>query len=181
MRDVMRPDPAQPPEEKHLDDIDDFFSPDEEDFAKALEIEGAVFTQESGATKVESGKLETNPTFEASDAKAILAANEEEAGEGNVPAQNPTQPKGGRASNKVAIQEEESLTPLSDVPITLNIEVARLPINLQKLMDVTSGTILPLDKTLDGKVDLVVKGKKVGVGELLKVGDQLGVRIVQLG
>ncbi len=75
----------------------------------------------------------------------------------------------------------EKMIPASEIPLTLTVEVARLRINLDKLLQLSPGNILELPIKPEQGVDLTVDGKKVAKAELIKLGDMLGVKILQLG
>lgn len=82
-------------------------------------------------------------------------------------------PKG--AVSKAPVQ---SLVKPDEIPLTISVEVGRLQMSVQKLMDLQPGNILELDVHPENGVDLVVNGRCIGKGELLKLGDALGVRIL---
>lgn len=65
-----------------------------------------------------------------------------------------------------------------NIPMTVVVEVGRLQMSVQKLMDLQPGNLLELDVHPENGVDLVVCGKCIGRGELLRIGDTLGVRIL---
>lgn len=65
-----------------------------------------------------------------------------------------------------------------DIPITISVEVGRLQMTIQKLTQLEPGNLLELDVHPENGVDLVVNGKCIGKGELLRIGDVLGVRIL---
>lgn len=67
---------------------------------------------------------------------------------------------------------------LNDIPLTVVVEIGRIQISLQKLMELQPGNLLELDIHPEKGVDLVVNGNVIGKGELLKLGDSLGVRIL---
>lgn len=67
---------------------------------------------------------------------------------------------------------------INDVPLTVVVEVGRIQISLQKLMELQPGNLLDLDIHPEKGIDLVVNGIVIGKGELLKLGDSLGVRIL---
>ncbi len=75
----------------------------------------------------------------------------------------------------------EKLISPSEIPLTLSIEVARLSINLEKLLQLSPGNVLELPVRPEQGVDIVVGGKKVARAELIKLGEMLGVKILQLG
>jgi flagellar motor switch protein FliN/FliY len=69
----------------------------------------------------------------------------------------------------------------SEIPLTLIVEVARLRINLDKLLQLSPGNVLELPIRPEQGVDLTIKGKKVAKAELIKLGEMLGVKILQVG
>lgn len=68
-----------------------------------------------------------------------------------------------------------------DIPLTVVVEVGRLQISVQKLMELQPGNLLELDIHPENGVDLVVNSKRIAKGELLRLGDALGVRILDIG
>jgi flagellar motor switch protein FliN/FliY len=87
----------------------------------------------------------------------------------------PTPPPGnvkGNESQKIAT---------NDLPMTLIVEVGRIQMSLQKLLELQPGNLLELDIRPEDGVSLVVNGKCVAKGELLRIGEALGVRILEIG
>ncbi len=70
---------------------------------------------------------------------------------------------------------------IHDVPLHVVIEAGRLKMSLQQLLDLKAGNLLELGITPQTGVNLVVSGKVVGRGELVRVGDALGVRVLEKG
>lgn len=70
---------------------------------------------------------------------------------------------------------------LKDIPITITCELAQIETNVQKLLELAPGNMLDLSISSDSAVLLVVNGKIVGKGEIIKIGDTLGVRILEMG
>jgi flagellar motor switch protein FliN/FliY len=75
----------------------------------------------------------------------------------------------------------EKLISTKEIPLTLTVEVARMRINLEKLMQLSPGNILELPVRPEHGVDVVIGGKKVAKAELVKLGEMLGIKILQLG
>lgn len=69
---------------------------------------------------------------------------------------------------------------LEQIPVTLTLELGRVRMNLEELLKLSAGSLLDLKMDVESGVDLVVHGKKVGKGQLVKMGELLAVRIVQL-
>ncbi|NGX39491.1 MAG: Flagellar motor switch protein FliN [Chlamydiae bacterium] len=78
-------------------------------------------------------------------------------------------------------EEEAPIIPVGDVPLTLTVEVGRLKMPLDKLSQLEPGNLLNLDVQPESGVYLTVEGKRIAKGELVKVGELLGVKILTLG
>ena len=83
--------------------------------------------------------------------------------------------------------EEEFMPPvegekvsLKETPIYVTIEIAKLKMTLDKLMHLTPGNMLELPVHPDQGVSLTVNGQTVGRAELLYLGEQLGIRILEI-
>lgn len=85
------------------------------------------------------------------------------------------------ASTGVEVAPEEPATPFSNIPLTIVVEAGRLQMTVQKLMDLQAGNLLEVDIHPENGVDLVVNNKVIGKGEIVRLGDVLGVRILDLG
>lgn len=81
---------------------------------------------------------------------------------------------------KAPISKKEKLG-IEDVPVTLSVELAQLQMSAKKLLELQPGNTLDLALSPDSSALLVVNGKIVGRGEILKIGETLGVRILELG
>ena len=68
-----------------------------------------------------------------------------------------------------------------EIPLSIVVEVGRLRMSVQKLTELQPGNLLELNARPEDGVDLVVSGRRIAKGELLKIGDILGVRILDIG
>lgn len=75
-----------------------------------------------------------------------------------------------------------SAIPLSveEIPLPVVIEVGRIQMSIKKLLELQPGNMLELDIHPESGVDMVVNGKRIARGELLRIGDALGLRITEL-
>jgi flagellar motor switch protein FliN/FliY len=89
-------------------------------------------------------------------------------------------PSHGEAEKFVAAEPESSVS-LQTMPITLNVEIARLKITLEKMLQLAPGNILELPVQPDQPVHLTVNGQVVGKAELVQLGELLGIRILEIG
>jgi len=69
---------------------------------------------------------------------------------------------------------------IEELPLTVTIELGSIQLSLEKLATLQPGNLLELNIRPEEGVDLVINGACVGKGELLKIGDVLGVRILEL-
>lgn len=70
--------------------------------------------------------------------------------------------------------------PFEKIPIQLTVEVGRVGMTLNDLMNLAPGNVIDIKVEPERGVDLIVNGKRVGRGELVKIGQVLGVRILEL-
>lgn len=70
---------------------------------------------------------------------------------------------------------------IQGVKVRLGVSVGQAEISVAELFALKEGAVLPLDKATDDPVEVFLDGKLVGLGELVVVGDQFGVRLTQIG
>lgn len=75
----------------------------------------------------------------------------------------------------------EVLTSPSKIPFPIVVEVDRIKMSLEKLLQLTPGNILEMTVQPSQGVYLTVHGKKIARGELIKIGEVLGVKITETG
>lgn len=69
---------------------------------------------------------------------------------------------------------------LGDLEVQLTFELGRQTVELQQLRTITPGYVFPLGRSPDDPVDIVANGRRIGRGEIVRVGDGLGVRLIRL-
>ena len=78
-------------------------------------------------------------------------------------------------------KEKSPLQKIEMVPLNVVVEVARFKMTCEKLIQLKPGNLLELDVSLEKPVNLVVNGKKIATGELVRIGDSLGVQVTEVG
>ncbi|WP_379071226.1 type III secretion system cytoplasmic ring protein SctQ [Mesorhizobium sp. UC74_2] len=68
---------------------------------------------------------------------------------------------------------------LDDLPVALAFEIGRKAMPLGDIRKLAAGAIVQLDGTGQA-VDIVANGKRVGQGEMIRIGESLGVRITRM-
>ncbi len=81
---------------------------------------------------------------------------------------------------KLSMEEGEVIA-LKELPLYVTVEIARIKMSLDHLMHLNPGNTLELPIHPDQGVSLTVHGQKVGRAELVHLGDQLGLRILEIG
>jgi flagellar motor switch protein FliN/FliY len=70
---------------------------------------------------------------------------------------------------------------LASLELPVQVELGRVEVNLQELLELTPGSVLELDKAVGEPVDIYVAGRLIAKGEVVVVlGERLGVRITEL-
>ncbi len=97
----------------------------------------------------------------------------------------PTAEKAAPPTPKTDMTAQTGLAPekalsIEDVPLCVVLEVGRIQMSVKKLLELQPGNMLELDIHPETGVDMVVNGKKIARGELLKIGEAIGVRIAEL-
>ncbi|UPJ51773.1 type III secretion system cytoplasmic ring protein SctQ [Bradyrhizobium sp. 200] len=69
---------------------------------------------------------------------------------------------------------------LGDLEIQLTFELGRQTVELEQLRTIAPGYVFALGRSPDDPVDIVANGRRIGRGEIVRVGDGLGVRLIRL-
>jgi flagellar motor switch/type III secretory pathway protein FliN len=68
---------------------------------------------------------------------------------------------------------------VADIPIKISLEVTRFEVTLNELSQMGPGYKLPIEIN-PRIVHLTVSGKTIGKGEMIEIGDTIGVKILEL-
>lgn len=90
------------------------------------------------------------------------------------------EPEAEPPSRESAIPPEEGLSlAVKELPLYVTVELARLRMTVDQLMKLSPGNFLELPIHPEQDVVLTVNGQKVGRAELVYLGEQLGIRILE--
>ncbi len=76
--------------------------------------------------------------------------------------------------------DEASVDRMHDADLDLNIEWGRTQLRRQDVLQLCSGSVVPLDKPAGDPVDVYVNGRLVARGEVLVLNDNFCVRVTEL-
>ncbi len=68
---------------------------------------------------------------------------------------------------------------LAGVELTVAVELGRARMRMRELLHMGEGSVVDLDRSPDAPVDILVNGSLIARGEVVVVGDELGVRITE--
>jgi flagellar motor switch protein FliN/FliY len=67
-----------------------------------------------------------------------------------------------------------------DVPVTLSLEVGRAQMSVGKLLRLSQGSVVELDRGAGEPLDVLVNGALVAHGEIVIVNDKFGIRLTDV-
>lgn len=109
----------------------------------------------------------------------------------------PQQPQQSRQSNTRPVEvqqaqfasfEASNLTPnesrnlnlLLDIPLQVTVELGRTRRTVKEILELTSGSIIELDKLAGEPVDILVNNRHIAKGEVVVIDENFGVRITDI-
>jgi len=74
----------------------------------------------------------------------------------------------------------QNLDFLLDIPLVVTVELGRTNMIINKMLQLTQGSVVELDKAAGEPVDIFVNNKLLGKGEVIVVNERFGVRITEI-
>lgn len=81
--------------------------------------------------------------------------------------------------NRVPV-EQRNLSLLFDVPLNVTVELGRAKKMVREILELSSGSILELDKLAGEPVDILVNQKRIAIGEVVVIDENFGVRVTDI-
>lgn len=150
---------------------------DEDETEEELEEESDLFEDEDDLTDEEEEEIEETEE----ESEADIQETEEETEEELITEESLSQEYPAKADihhQELEKPKKQQLKKPEEIPLNISVEVGRIQMSIQQLMDLVPGNILELNIHPESGVDLVANGYCIAKGELLKIGDALGVRIL---
>jgi flagellar motor switch protein FliN len=69
---------------------------------------------------------------------------------------------------------------LLDAPLAVTVRLGEMDMTVRDLLQLNQGQVLTLDKRVGEPVDLYLRGMRFATGDLVVVGDRLGVRVREI-
>ncbi|MFY9227557.1 MAG: FliM/FliN family flagellar motor switch protein [Blastocatellia bacterium] len=67
-----------------------------------------------------------------------------------------------------------------DLPLEISVELGRIKITLQSILDLKSNSILQLKRPAGSAVDIMASGHCIAHGEIIRFEDTLGIRVNEI-
>ncbi|MBA2873983.1 flagellar motor switch phosphatase FliY [Thermaerobacillus caldiproteolyticus] len=80
----------------------------------------------------------------------------------------------------LAETEAKNLTMLLDIPLQVTVELGRTRRSVQDILNLSSGSIIELDKLAGEPVDILVNNKLIAKGEVVVIDENFGVRVTDI-
>ncbi len=87
------------------------------------------------------------------------------------------------AENQQAGSEKKfelNIDSLLDISVEITVEIGRTKMSIGKLLSLSKGSIIELNRLAGESVDVYVNEKLLGKGEIVIVSERLGVRITEI-
>jgi flagellar motor switch protein FliN/FliY len=86
------------------------------------------------------------------------------------PGVEPEQPAEGNINQEV----------IRSIPITMSVEVGSTTLKLRDLLRLSQGSVLELDRGVGEPMDVKINDTVIAKGEVVSVGDKLGISVVEI-
>jgi len=83
-------------------------------------------------------------------------------------------------ANQLSQSESRNLNMLLDIPLQVTVELGRTKRSVKEILELTSGSIIELDKLAGEPVDILVNARLVAKGEVVVIDENFGVRITDI-
>jgi len=80
----------------------------------------------------------------------------------------------------VGEKKETKLDLIMDIPLELTVVLGKTHINVKDLVDLAPGSVIELEKLAGEPVDIFVNERLVGVGEVIVIEENFGIRVIDI-
>ncbi|MEG0553771.1 MAG: flagellar motor switch protein FliN, partial [Carnobacterium sp.] len=83
-------------------------------------------------------------------------------------------------SANISQSEARNLNMLLDIPLQVTVELGRTKRSVKEILELSSGSIIELDKLAGEPVDILVNSRLIAKGEVVVIDENFGVRITDV-
>ena len=92
------------------------------------------------------------------------------------------------ATNMIALSPSRSVSPtereldrILKVSVPVIVKLAEQDMPVSRVLGIAVGSIIEFDRAFDAELDLLVGNQPIGIGQAVKVGENFGLRITEMG
>lgn len=85
--------------------------------------------------------------------------------------------KNGHMTTHPQAQQLPSEADIDSLEITLVFECGRWPMSIGTLRSINEGHVFELGRSLEGPIDILANGQRIGRGDIVRIGEELAVRL----
>ncbi len=98
----------------------------------------------------------------------------------NVSVQEAQFPSFNNISGSVQVPALENIAMILDVPMNVTVELGRAKKKIKEILELSTGSVVVLDRPAGETVDILVNGKCIGKGEVVVIDDNYGIRVTEI-
>ncbi|KQU18548.1 flagellar motor switch protein FliN [Bacillus sp. Leaf13] len=141
-----------------------------------VSFQNPVSNQPTNENYGQSG-YQTKPTYK-------IPNEPQHVGVSSVPTGQPVnvQPASFSSFQPYQLQESETknLSMLMDIPLQVTVELGRTKRSVKEILELSSGSIIELDKLAGEPVDILVNSRLIAKGEVVVIDENFGVRVTDI-
>ena len=84
------------------------------------------------------------------------------------------------ATQKPAVDSQNDIDMILDIPVQLTVELGRTKIAIKNLLQLAQGSVVELDGLAGEPMDVFVNGCLIAQGEVVVVNDKFGIRLTDI-
>jgi flagellar motor switch protein FliN/FliY len=88
--------------------------------------------------------------------------------------------RSGSVVPQVDLERQTNLERLLDITLIVSAELGRKLMSIKEILELGEGEVVPLNTVAGDTIDLLVNNKRFAKGEVVIIGDNLGIRITDL-
>jgi flagellar motor switch protein FliN/FliY len=69
---------------------------------------------------------------------------------------------------------------IMDIPVTISMEVGRANLSIRKILQLTQGSVIELERLAGEPLDVMVNGTLIAHGEVVVVNEKFGIRLTDI-
>lgn len=79
-----------------------------------------------------------------------------------------------------AMKMERPLASLEDIPLQISVRLGTTQLPLGELLNLRPGALVTLDQNVEEPAEIMVSGRTIGRGQVVRVGEALGIRVSEV-